>query len=298
MKKNIFLILLTALLCLPLLAGFSIISILALGSFLTYTFVRNSAKSFAVSAVTMLLCMALIFRADIPTTLSFSMPVILVSYLLGTGISKKQSFQSVIISAVIAAIAAITIILLYNTHITNKTAFSLLFGEFTTVMKDTLAGFGISTQYIDEFLVQLELMLPSIIIVSASLCVYVIFGISRTVLERKGYIIENMPHFSELHLNRSFTSVFLVIFLFSLFGGMSAVSLNIITVVVTLFSVCGLSVCVYYLKKFGLPKAVRVIIYVAAVILLPFTAALGGIPTVLMFGLGIFDSYRSLRREE
>ncbi|MBQ7717940.1 MAG: DUF2232 domain-containing protein [Clostridia bacterium] len=295
MKDYVFRILLAALLCVPLIFGFPFLSVLALCSLFTYNLVKNSFKVFAVIAAVVLLIMFAAFRGNIPAILSFFGLLVIVSYVLGMGISKKKTFSSTMISTVTAAIAAITLILLYYTHTTGKTAFTLLFGDYIEVLKQTFAQLDISSDFADLFAQQLELMMPSFIIISTAITVYIVFCISRGFLERNGYMIDNMPHFEELSLNRTFSTVFLFILLFSMFDGVSAVAMNIIMVVVTLFAMCGLSVGVYYIKTFGLPKAIRVIIYILLVVIMMFVNALGGIPTIVLLIVGVIDSYRPLR---
>ena len=294
MKNGLITCLLAVLFCLPLAFGFPFVTLTAVSVLLTFTYVRNSLKLYLICLAVCLICLAAVFWSDLPAALCCFMPVAAVSYLLGSGIKKKKSFANVIISSSVAAIAAITVILLYLSHVTGKTPFSVIFGDYIAILKQVFAQLELSADLADSFALQLEYLFPSFIIIFASVEVYIVFGISRYVLERKGYVPENMPYFYQLRLGKTFATVFLVILLFSLFGGASIVSMNIIAVAITLFSVCGISVCVYWLRNAGLPKAVRIIIYVLFAMLV-LLSVLGGLPMIALFGIGIFDCYRPLR---
>lgn len=170
--------------------------------------------------------------------------------------------------------------------------------------KQLISAFGDLEWYIKEIM---AMILPSCFIILCGLGAYIVFGLGRGLIEKSHRIqLEGYPVFSHIHLPRSMSAVFTVLWIISLFAGESiwaGAITNIIIVMSATYMVYGLAIVEFLLKKLRLKTIIRLLIYVAGF----FVFALIGLiipaihlPTLLLM-LGVTDfifDYRRLTERE
>ncbi len=214
------------------------------------------------------------------------------SFILGFCFWKKLSFGTTVAFSSLAETMVLFAEIFYLSKKEGTTAVKLIFGE----PENILALFDFAGQekemvsdMFDYMFSLYDALLPFLLIVSSAMLVYFIFGISRFLLEKSGEAY-SMPYFYELRLPRSMMTVFLILAVLSLIGGIySPILLNVLFIVSTIIIICGLSVVSFYFKKINMPKVFRILIPVAGILLLSPIAEFA-----LLF-LGIRDSYRDFR---
>ncbi len=214
------------------------------------------------------------------------------SFVLGFCFWKKLTFGNTLAFSSLAETLVLFAGIFYLSKKEGTTAVKLIFGE----PADMLALFNFAGQEKEMLSDMLEYMfylydalLPFLLIVSSAVLVYLIFGISRFLLEKSGEAYD-MPYFYELRVPRSMMTVFLILAILSLIGGIySPILLNVLFILATVIIICGLSVMSFYFKKINVPKVLRILILIAGILFLSPIAEFS-----LLF-LGIRDSYRNFR---
>ncbi len=299
-KKYILSALLVVISALPVLLGLDILSILICPALLAFCFVTLGVVSWGTLSLLLFAAVYLVTGMSLEHSVIFAAFAVPVSCLLGYGFSKKQSFSILITPACTVCIAAAAGLIFYLMKKYNMSAFSIVTGDSFKIFKESLQQSSIDTntaKYIDMIIVEAEQMLPSIIIIACCFYIYSVFGITRRFLEKSGLAYENLRHFYELRLSRGFAILFLGVMLVSLFSQTGGVTMNIITVVTMMFTVCGLSCCDYYLKSKSISKPIRVLIFIAVFIISALTGIGATIVSTALFLLGVVDSFRDLRRQ-
>lgn len=134
----------------------------------------------------------------------------------------------------------------------------------------------------------MKLIFPSAVIVSGFIFAFIDYKITRLILKRIGNnIIPDIEDFSRWRLQEPYSFIMLGLVVVAVAAsyfklpGMTAVALNVTTVLMLIFSVIGISVLVYYSRIFGerqgIPKALRNIIVVIIVLTFMQALALVGI---------------------
>lgn len=203
---------------------------------------------------------------------------------------KLKSHLSTLLVLSSAAETGIAALWIYNyTNKIGKTAAELLCQPMIEAIKQIDSSY---VGQIEEMMIPaVDLIFPSMLITSAVLIAYTVFGFSRIFLKKIGLEYKHMPEFDKLRMNKSQGVVFVILLILALlFGMISPVIYNVLSVVSTLFMVCGLSVVCYYLKRFGTPAYLRVIICVILIFIMSTFV------TPLLFVMGIWDSFKPLRR--
>jgi len=218
---------------------------------------------------------------------SLTLPVALI---IAICFKLKTSFAALISVSSLAETGVSAMWIYSYTNKIGKTAAELLCEPMIETIKLIRADYAAQAE--EMLVVAVDLVFPSMLIISAVLIAYTIFGFSRIFLKKNGLVYKHMPAFDELNMNRSQGVVFVAILILSLIFGMySPVLYNVITIVSTLFTVCGLSVVCFYLKSFGMPPYLRVIV---CVMLVTF---MSGFISPILFVLGIWDSFKTLRKK-
>ena len=150
----------------------------------------------------------------------------------------------------------------------------------------------------------MAMILPACLIILFGICSYIVFGLGRKLIEKTEKApLEGYPVFYRLCLPRSMSAVFTVLWVISMFmkdSLMAGAITNIIIVMSAVYTVYGLAVVDFLLRKWFCKGIVRFIIYIAGAF---FFAIIGIIfpvlhlPTLLLM-LGITDflfDYRRLR---
>ena len=111
--------------------------------------------------------------------------------------------------------------------------------------------------------------------------------------------INGIGHFSEIHLNRSISFAFFIFVILSLFSTganlFSDALSNVITIMLTVFFVNGLSFIDFYFKKTGLWTVVRVIIYILVISVLSLFFVFSPVLIITLIGLSdCTGNYRKL----
>ena len=299
MQKKYFLSIIAVVIsALPAFWGFDIISVILLAALLTVCFVTFGPKFWSVLSVLSVAAVFCVYRFDILNTVVFSAVALPVSLVLGFGFSKNQSLSSIMTKACTACVAVVAMSVVYLMKKSGISAFTVITGNSAETLKNSLqqaSADSFTMQNIDNVIKVIDSILPAIVIISVCLLVYLIFGIARFMLEKKGKQFPGLRRFSELRLSRGFTMVFLILMVLALFSNTSGITFNTITVVTTMFTICGLSCCDWFLKKKNIKRVYRVIIYIVTY----FLSVLTGIGAVLLLPglsvLGMVDSFKDFR---
>lgn len=280
--------------------GLDALTVLLLTSVLAFCFAAFGAKAYGFYCV---LTVASVFCASefiVVHTTVLSAFVILVSLCLGFGFYKHKTLSAVMTSSCTAAVFVAAFYVVYIMKTNNISAFHVLTGAEIYAVKTALMQAGssrLAAQDIDTALHLIDLLLPSMVIITVCLSVYASFGLARYMLEKKGFLYPELRHFSELRLNRGFTALFLIILISTAFFDINGVLINTLSVVMTLIAFCGLSFVDFLLAGKNIKRPVRFIIYA----LLYVVSALTGIGVLVLmttlFIIGITDSVKDLRNK-
>lgn len=152
------------------------------------------------------------------------------------------------------------------------------------------------SQNIAELSAAFEKIAPAVLVLTAVLTCFAAYLFSRYMAEKDGVPISNLPKMSSLRMPRGITGIFLAIFVFSFYFGISTSVLNIITIMMWLLAVCGISVLYYYIKK--LSKATPIVsVIILGALLMVFSSFGTGVPLIgVLLGTAVIDSFIPLRK--
>ena len=284
---------------LPSALGLGIVSSVLISAYLTSYLAEKGFKSYIIYAVLSGGALFLSSFGDIISFMVYYPLSLFISLTLGICIKRGRSLAHTVTASSLCTIVLFTGMIFIGMKKFSVSAVSLIFGNYFNTLKSALATTGeMATTIlpvIDMLQKQLDLFLPSFIVVSAGLLSYFTFGIARGFLGRRNIKLK-MRHLYELRLMPSFTFIFVVIDLISLIMGNNAFFANVNVVLSTIFVMCGVSVVDFYLDLKGIATPVRIIIYAGAFLLSSFTGILGSLLVSVLQFTGLIDSIRPLRR--
>ncbi|MBO4897311.1 MAG: DUF2232 domain-containing protein [Clostridia bacterium] len=278
--------------------GFDFIAVLFLTVVLTFCFSAFGPKAFGLYCALSLAAIFCSSKFNIVYTAAYTAFAVLVSLSLGYGFNKNKTLSSIMTSSCTIAVTVVALLVVYLMKEGNKSAFHVVTGFKMNEIRDIFEQAGANSfkaQDIDLIIKALDLMLPSVLIITVCMSVYIVFGIARSFLEKNGLSFPNLRRFPEIRLSRGFTMVFLLIVLTSLFFETNGIALNLVSVVSMLFILGGLSYIDFCLEKKNIKKQIRVIIYIFTYIVSVLTGIGAAILLPGLLILGTVDSVKDLR---
>lgn len=289
-----------AIICaLPTVLGFGAISAVLLSGLLGAEYVKKTPINYALLLVFSGICMFLCLYGHIYYTVAYVAIILASSLSVGICIKGKKNLSAIIITTSLCTVTIFLVIIVYYMKKYNISAVDAVFGTYldTLTAAAELAG-DMAAQIlaiVSEFRKQIDLILPSLIIVAGSIFSYISFGIARMFIEKNSQKLDIRP-FYLLRLSTSFTFIFIIADMISMFMGTNVLFANVSVVLTTLFVICGISVIDFHLRMKGVKNLVRTIIYIAAFFLVIFTGFIGTIAINILHFIGLIDSLRPLRR--
>lgn len=288
------------LLCaLPTAFGFGAISAIALCGVLAAEFVKKSLPHYVTALIFTAFLMFFANYDNIYYFVAYFALIAVISFCIGASIKGKKNLSHIVVSASMCAITVFLILIVYNMRTYNISAVSAIFGIYFETLREAAPLMGdVAPQFtalISTFEKQIDQLLPSLIIVAGALFSYISFGIARKIIEKNSQKLDIRPFFL-LRLAPSFTFIFIIADMISMFMGTNMFFANASVVLSTLFTVCGISVFDFYLRAKNINTFFRTVIYVAAFMLIAFTGLFGSLATTVLHFVGIWDSLRPLRR--
>ena len=209
--------------------------------------------------------------------IQFGLPGIIMGYLLNKKLSPGMTiFFTSIVLAVCSVLSIYLGMLVVGVNI--ATSYDKMFidiknaySEAANSMANTYSMMGISREEIlkgtasfEKSIELMKLILPGGILVSGFMISFINFKLTRLVLKRINYFIEDVKPYSLWRLSNKWMFfvmsilfyVIVEIYLIKL-PQLYALTMNIFTVTMILFVVLGLSVVKFYLDKYTVPKAFK-----------------------------------------
>jgi len=281
-----------------LLAGATLLSVLLFSAVLAIQITTADYKRYAVVGVLCILASGVVLYTDIWKFITFSVLTLFLSFAIGYSLKKGFSLYKMmaIASTGVVVIVGVWVIFCMNRYKTS--AVWVIYGEYFTLLKELAAEVPkIKNQLIETVSLlqqQIDLMLPSMVIVGAMFLSYIVFQAVRIISEKQNVKVQ-IRHFYELRLNKSFTVIFLIVDLIAAGMVNNIIALNVSSVIYVIFTVCGVSVIDFYLQVMGVPTVLRVIIYIAAVVVFSLLGPIGTLIANIIYFVGMIDSFRPLR---
>lgn len=275
----------------PAFFGLTAISLALCAAALTFCFMRGGARLWGINAAFSELIFFFVLKGN-PESFAFvSAVTLLLSLSFGVSLNKKLPFRMLLCIATVLCTTIFAGTLFYYMKTYSTSAYKLLFGTPMDALRAAAGpNLDILGPYLDALAAQLDLMLPSILIICSMLFSYAVFGIARTVGEHSGIFFDTLPHYYSLHADMYFSLIFSLLIVFSLFDSGSGIVLNAIAVISAVLAACGTSAFNRFLRMRGVKKAVRIIIY--TVLLLGFLTGFAGTFIYFAFlSIGVFDSF-------
>ncbi|MBQ7037018.1 MAG: DUF2232 domain-containing protein [Clostridia bacterium] len=224
---------------------------------------------------------------------------ILPAFILGLNLNLRTSFSALLITSTIAEVSALTLYTRHISSVLNMKPVDLLFGSTLDMVGQSFSTEGMLppelgsdvTFFVRQISNILQTMLPAFYILFSIFCVYLLFSLVRFLLEKTGHTLD-LPRFHELSFPRSISTIFILIYLISMFANSPILS-NVASVMFALHVVCGLSLVDFFFVEKKIPKAARRIILAIIIIISSF---LGGLTTTLLCCFGMNNSIRSFRK--
>jgi uncharacterized protein YybS (DUF2232 family) len=209
--------------------------------------------------------------------IGFGLPGIIMGYLLK---KKLNPWKTIFITGIVLALCSVLSFYLgmLAIGVDIVKAYDDLFIEIKNAYReavDSMAGMmGVGreeilkgTENFEKSLDMMKLILPGGILASAIVISFVNFKLTRLALKRIKYSIENVKPFSLWKLSdKGVLTIILVLLLTGVemyllkLPQLHALTMNIITIATLLFTILGLSVAKFFLDKYSVPKALKVII--------------------------------------
>ncbi len=266
---------------------------------------RNGLKASILSAMSAGLIVSLLTHplVGVGLLVGFGLPGILMGYMIN---KRVNPYAVVFLCGVVLSFTMVGEFLL-SLKASGIDAFKFFAGldatfkqqlEVTMKMYRQLGIAEKDLQYMGDYFGQtlgmMKLIFPSALILSGLIFSFVDYKLTRLILKRIGHIIPDIEEFSKWRLQEPYS--FILLGLAVLAGaasyfklpGMTAVALNVSTVLMLIFSVIGVSVLVHYSRVYGdrqgIPKALRTAIVVFIVLaFMQFIAFVGILDLVLNF---------------
>ena len=236
--------------------------------------------------------------------IGFGLPGIIMGYLLKKKLSPWRTiFLTSIVLAACSVVSMYLGMLVVGVDIANaydkifidiKNAYS----EAANSMANTYGMMGVSSEEIlkgtagfEESMEVLKLILPGGILVSGIIISFINFKLTRLLLKRIDYFIEDVKPYSLWRLSDKWMVFVMSMLLFAAVDfyllklpQLYALTMNIIKFTPLLFIVLGLSVTNFFLDKYAVPKALKGIIMFLLVI------------SNMTMLIGVFDMALDLRK--
>ena len=289
-------ILICALLCI---FGFAALSAVLLSAYLSSLCVQKGFKVYLLYAAVSVIALFLAFGMHFTDAAIYSAMAIALSVSIAFCIIRKKSLTHTLISSALPFLAIVCSVLVYFMKSYNVSAVDIVFGQYLKNAQALLIGEGDVAKQINDTVyylsMQLDLLLPSILVLTSAFVSYVTLSLTRWILKKHGIMIL-MRRFSELRLWGSFTFIFVILDIVLAFTPSNLILSNVSVILTTIFVVCGISVIDFYLrmKKFRTP--VRILIYVAGFLALSVMGIIGSLIINVLHFIGLIDSIRPLRR--
>jgi uncharacterized protein YybS (DUF2232 family) len=148
------------------------------------------------------------------------------------------------------------------------------------------------SSYFSKTVDMIKLIFPSALVVSGLTFSVIDYKLTRLILKRIGHELPDIEKFSRWRIKEPYSFILIGLAVLATavsyfkISELTAVALNISTVVMLVFSLIGVSVIVHYSRVYGdrydIPKALRTTIVVLAVLIfMQFVALLGILDMVL-----------------
>ncbi len=154
---------------------------------------------------------------------------------------------------------------------------------------------------VQTYIYLLSAMIPAFFIIICMMFAYFTITASKMMLKRIGLPYSYLPSFHQLQANRGTAWVYLLGYILLLFfenSTMRAAFVNILLIISVLLAMCGLSVADYFVKRAGIYRFLRVIIYVIVFFASTLVATILPLlhPFNLLLIVGILDSMFDFRK--
>ena len=289
-------ILICALLCT---FGFAALSIVLLSAFLSSLCAQKGFKIYCFYAGISVIALFLAFGMNFTDASIYSAIFIALSISISSCILSKKSLSYTLISSALPFLAIICAVLVYFMKSYNVSAVDIIFGQYLKNAQTLFIGEGDIAKEINDVVyylsMQLDLLLPSILVLTSAFISYVTLSLTRWMLKKHGILIL-MRQFSELRLWGSFTFIFIILDIVLVFVPTNPILSNVSIILTTIFVVCGVSVIDFYLKMKRFKTSVRILIYVAVFLALSVLGVIGSLFVNILHFVGLIDSIRPLRR--
>jgi len=259
---------------------------------------RNGLKASILSALSAGLIVSLVTQPLVGVGLlaGFGLPGVLMGYMI------KKKVNPYIIVLICGLVLSIT---MAGEFLISLTASGIDMADFLAgidsalkqqleMLLDIYKRFGITEtdlqtmkDNLDQIIRMMKLIFPSSLVLSGLMFSFIDYKLTRLILKRIGHMIPEIEQFSKWRIIEPYS--FILLGLVVLAGivpylGLSiltAVALNISTLLMLIFTVVGVSVIVYYAGIYGdrngIPKVLRRIIVVIVILVFMRLVALVGI---------------------
>lgn len=170
---------------------------------------------------------------------------------------------------------------------------------YDTLLSQIDTGFDVQS-----YIYLLSAIIPAFFIIVSMIFAYFTVSASKSMLKRIGVSCDYLPKFHQLQANRGMGWIYLLGFISLLFFENATIRVafvNVLLIISVVLAMCGFSVADYFVKRAGIYKVLRVIIYVIVFFISTIVATI--LPWLHPFNLllivGIADSmfdFRKLRR--
>lgn len=177
-----------------------------------------------------------------------------------------------------------------NTYKDTVNSLSSTYGAMGISREDMLKG----AEAFEKNLELIKLILPGGFLVSGILLSFSNFKLTRLVLRKINYSIEDVIPFAQWRLSSGWMILVMTV-LIGVLAEMSLLKLpqlnvltmNLLTVIMILVAVLGLSVAKFFMDKYSVPKALKVILL--------FLLLFSSFSNITML-IGVFDMFLDIRR--
>ncbi|NLY42659.1 MAG: DUF2232 domain-containing protein [Clostridiaceae bacterium] len=230
---------------------------------------------------------------------------------LGWGFKRKKDFRSLFVLSSSAYLFNLLLVIflankIYDVNLINQFILDPIEKMFTQIKEseDIAKLFGrgsIDITVLDELKDTISFFVPGFLLLAASFSGFLMLMFTKFILNRLKYDYSYLPMFSQLKVGRTTVAVFVLSFLISRIitnSVISAALLNIAFILSAVLNICGLSVIDFFLKRYGIPGIVRVIIYIIGLNITMFVGLLIPIihPFYILAVLALADSIFDFRK--
>lgn len=242
--------------------------------------------------------------------ISFALPGVVMGYMLNR---KIKPATVILVSGVVLAICSAVGIVL-TTMVGGIKLFDVynkLFSELSTAMTQSMnqagqiyAQLGISQEEmakrmppVDMLISLLKLIVPIMLLWGGMFFAFVNFKATKLVLKRIGHEFEDITPFSQWRLSSRMNNIIVVIllviaaemFLLKL-PALASLTYNLFYGVIIIYLILGLSTAIFMLRKYSVPKALRIFILILVALQFSYLLAI----------IGVFDTafdFRKLKKD-